>query len=89
MTASKVPGGAEGCFGSIWNLTRPLVAFSTSLAQPCKTTAVRWCCGDTHDDMVSVVWATAGWATAMKLAASAVSARVLRLDIIVLRSWGG
>src|SRR5215470_3715418 len=54
-TASNVPGGAEGCLGSIVNFTRPFVAFSTSAAQPCRTLAVRWCCGETQDDIVSVV----------------------------------
>src|SRR5262245_22509586 len=69
------------------NLTRPLVAFSTSVAQPCSTTAVRWCWGDTHDDIVSVVWATAQGAAA-RLAISAASAKILGLDIGVLRFTG-
>src|SRR5215813_2059954 len=68
-TASKVPGGAEGCLGSIVNLTRPPVAFSTSFAQPCSTTAVRWCWGETHDDIVRVVWPRAGWASAIMISA--------------------
>ena len=50
-----MPGGADGCLGSMVNLTRPSVAFSTSFAQPCSTVLVRWCWGDTHEDIVSVV----------------------------------
>src|SRR5262244_849418 len=70
-TASKVPGGADGCFGSIVNFTRPLVAFSASVAQPCTTLAVRWCWGETHDDIVSVVvWARAGAAASMTSSAA-------------------
>ena len=70
-TASKVPGGAEGCLGSIWSFTRPPVAFSTSFAQPWSTTLVRWCCGDTHEDIVSVVCASAGGAATRTLPRSA------------------
>src|SRR5690348_12911982 len=69
-TASKVPGGADGCLGSIVNFTRPLVAFSTSLAQPCRTVAVRWCCGDTQDDIVSVVVCAVAGATSARLVSS-------------------
>ncbi len=67
-----MPGGAEGCFGSIVNLTRPLVAFSTSVAQPCSTTLVRWCWGETHEDIVSVVvCASAGAAVMARTSAEA------------------
>ena len=59
LTASKVPGGADGCFGSIWSLTRPLVAFSTCSPQTTTTFLVSGCVGDTQLDMVSVVWAVA------------------------------
>ena len=60
LTASKVPGGAEGCLGSIWNLTRPLVAFSTCSPHTTTTFLVRGWDGDTQLDMVIVVWAVAG-----------------------------
>src|SRR4029450_666665 len=72
------------------NFTRPAVAFSTSLAQPWSTLAVRWCWGDTHDDMVSVVWAWAG-ATAARAAprpASAATTRVLRVMVSSDRADG-
>src|SRR5687767_7802449 len=59
FTASKVPGGAEGCLGSIWILMRPLVAFSTFSPQTTTTFLVRGWVGDTQLDMVSVVWAVA------------------------------
>ena len=55
MTASKVPGAAAGAFGSIWNLTRPLVAFSTFWAQTASTSLVRRCDGGTQLDIVKVV----------------------------------
>jgi hypothetical protein len=48
-----------------------LVTFSASFAQPCRTTAVTWCCGETHEDIVSVVvCAKAGAAVAPTSAAS-------------------
>src|SRR5215813_10702648 len=81
-TASKVPGGAEGCLGSICSFTRPLVAFSTSFAHPWSTTAVRWCWGDTHEDIVSVVvWARAGGAAARTRPARTASSDALALLI--------
>jgi hypothetical protein len=58
-TASKVPWGADGCFGSIVNLTRPLVAFSTFCAQTASTSRVSECVGGTQLDIVMVVWAEA------------------------------
>src|SRR5438034_578669 len=82
-TASKVPGGADGCFGSIWNFTRPFVTFSTSFAQPCRTTAVMWCWGDTHEDIVSVVCASAGGA-AVRTPASAASRSFVTCDMVIL-----
>src|SRR5262245_59525162 len=57
FTASKVPGGAEGCFGSICSLTRPLLAFSTFCAQTAKTSFVSECDGGTQLDIVRVVCA--------------------------------
>ena len=86
FTASKVPGGAEGCFGSIVNFTRPFVTLSASFAQPCSTTLVRWCCGDTHEDIVSVVWASAGWAAPMMLPTRATSTKFLTFDMVSLQS---
>ena len=59
MTASKVPGGAEGCFGSICNLTRPFVAFSTFCAHTASTSLVNECDGGTQLDIVMVVCAWA------------------------------
>ena len=41
--------------GSIWNLTRPLVAFSTCWAQTASTSLVSRCDGDTQLDIVRVV----------------------------------
>src|SRR5262249_42042294 len=54
-TASKVPGAAEGCLGSICSLTRPLVAFSTCCPQTASTSLVSRWLGDTQLDMVRVV----------------------------------
>src|SRR5439155_7061217 len=79
-TASKVPGGADGCLGSIVNFTRPFVAFSASLAQLCSR-RVTWCCGETHEDMVSVVvWACAGRAAA-RTPSRATTPSVIGLDM--------
>ncbi len=87
-----MPGGADGCFGSIVSFTRPPVAFSTSFAQPWSTTAVRWCVGPTHDDMVSVVWASAGGAATRQAAARIVSRIAVSLCMLfslVAESEGG
>src|SRR4029078_10428689 len=59
LTASKVPGAAEGCLGSICSLTRPLVAFSTFCAQALSTSLVSRCDGGTQVDIVRVVSAAA------------------------------
>jgi hypothetical protein len=59
-----------------------LVTFSASLAQPCSTTAVMWCWGDTHDDIVSVVWARAGGAAASATAAMRAIRTVLGLVML-------
>ncbi len=67
--------------GSMVSLTRPPVAFSTSLAQPCSTTAVRWCWGETHDDIVSVVVCAIAGDTTAPIRASAVSATLVSMAI--------
>src|SRR5678816_347070 len=78
-TASNVPGGAAGALGSELNLTRPLVAFSTSAAQfACQM--VRWCVGGTQLEYVSETCACAGAVIAP--AASAASARWLTFVIM-------
>src|SRR2546422_11013143 len=41
-----------------------------------------WCVGDTHDDIVSVVWASAGWAAARTLPASAARTNLLTFDMV-------
>ena len=73
--------------GSIVNFTRPLVAFSTSVAQPCSTLAVRWCCGDTHDDIVSVVLCAGAGGTAARPASSAAITSADTFDMLSSR-WG-
>src|SRR5207302_9410072 len=80
-TASKVPGGADGYLGSIVNFTRPPVAFSTSLAQPCRTLPVRRCCGDTHDDIVSVVVCAGADDTATSTPSAAAITDGIRFDM--------
>src|SRR6516165_154561 len=55
LTASNVPGAADGCLGSICSLTRPLVAFSTCCPQTPSTSLVSRWLGDTQLDIVSVV----------------------------------
>src|SRR5207248_4860311 len=85
MTASNVPGAAEGCLGSICSLTRPLVAFSTCSPQTASTFLVSGWEGDTQLDMVSVVWAAAG---GEGIAAAVASAAAVRNDAAVRRGIG-